>query len=73
MALDPNIALGFRPMQIEQRNPMADYAQLAQLQNYQNQNQLAQFQMREAESAAQERNALRQLNPSAADYEAQLY
>ena len=73
MALDPNIALGFRPMQIEQRNPMADYAQLAQLQNYQNQNQLAQFQMREAESAAQERNALRQLNPSAADYEAQLF
>jgi hypothetical protein len=73
MAIDPNIALGYRPIQIEQRNPMADYAQLAQLQNYQNQNQLAQLQMREAEATAQEKNMLRRLDPTAADYESQLF
>jgi hypothetical protein len=71
MALDPNIALGVRPIEIA--NPLAQYGQIAQLQAAQNQNQLAQFQMREAEAAAQERNALRQLNPSAPDYEQQLF
>ena len=45
MAIDPNIALGYRPIQIEQRNPMADYAQLAQLQSVQNQNQVSQMQL----------------------------
>jgi hypothetical protein len=39
----------------------------------QTQNQLHQMQMREAEATAQERNALRQLNPNAPDYEAQLF
>jgi hypothetical protein len=52
---------------------LAQYGQIAQLQAAQTQNQLHQLQMREAESAAQERNALRQLNPSAPDYEQQLF
>jgi len=71
MAVDPNIALSFKPIQIA--DPLAQYGQIAQLQNYQTQNQLQQMQMREAEATAQERNALRQLNPSAADYETQLF
>jgi hypothetical protein len=71
MALDPNIALGVKG--IEVANPMAQYAQVAQLQNMQTQNQLHQMQMREAEATAQERNALRQLNPMSPDYEAQLF
>jgi hypothetical protein len=71
MAIDPNIALGVRPIEIA--NPLAQYGQVAQLQAAQNQNQLAQLQMREAEATAQERNALRQLNPSAPDYEQQLF
>jgi hypothetical protein len=43
MALDPNIALGIRPMEVA--NPLAQYAQIAQLQNYQNQDALAQYQL----------------------------
>jgi hypothetical protein len=45
MAIDPNIALGFRQPQFEQRNPIAEYAQLAQLQSAQNQNQVSQMQL----------------------------
>jgi hypothetical protein len=71
MALDPNIALGVRGIEVP--NPVAQYAQMAQLQNMQTQNQLHQMQMREAEATSQERNALRQLNPNAPDYEAQLF
>ena len=71
MPLDPSIALGVRPIQVA--DPLAQYGQIAQLQNYQTQNQLQQMQMREAEATAQERNALRQLNPSASDYETQLF
>jgi hypothetical protein len=71
MALDPNIALGVRGIEVP--NPVAQYAQMAQLQNMQTQNQLHQMQMREAEATSQERNALRQLNPMSPDYEAQLF
>ena len=71
MAIDPNIALGVKPLEVA--NPLAQYGQIAQLQNMQTQNQLHQMQMREAEATAQERNALRQLNPSAPDYEQQLF
>jgi hypothetical protein len=71
MPLDPSIALGVRPIQIA--DPLAQYGQIAQLQNYQTQNQLHQMQMREAEATAQERNALRQLNPTSPDYETQLF
>jgi hypothetical protein len=43
MALDPNISLGVRQMELA--NPLAQYSQVAQIQNAQNQNQLAQFQL----------------------------
>lgn len=71
MAIDPNIALGVRSVELQ--NPLNALAQYSQIQNAQNQNAMAQFQMREAEAAAQEKNALRQLNPAAADYENQLF
>jgi hypothetical protein len=71
MALNTNIALGVRP--IELANPLAQYGQLAQIQAARNQNAMAQLQMREAEAAAQEKNMLRRLDPTAADYEAQLF
>lgn len=45
MAIDPNIALGFRPIQLEQRNPLAEYAQIQNIQTGQLQNQLARQQM----------------------------
>ena len=71
MALNPNIALGVRPLEIA--NPLAQYGQITQIQNAQNQNAMAQLQMREAEAAAQEKNMLRRLDPTAADYESQLF
>lgn len=37
--IDPNIALGVKPMQLE--NPLNAFAQMSQIQNYQRQNQLA--------------------------------
>jgi hypothetical protein len=43
MAIDPNIALGFRP--IEVANPLAQYGQVAQIQAAQNQNQVSQMQL----------------------------
>ena len=43
MALDPNIALGVRG--IEVANPLAQYTQVAQLQSMQNQNQVSQMQL----------------------------
>ena len=42
MALDPNIAMGVRPIEVP--NALNQYAQIAQIQNYQNQNQVAQMQ-----------------------------
>jgi len=71
MPIDPSISLNVKPIQIA--DPLAQYGQMAQLQNYQTQNQLQQMQMREAEATAQERNALRQLNPTSPDYETQLF
>jgi hypothetical protein len=71
MAIDPNIALGVRG--IELQNPLNALAQFSQIQNAQNQNAMAQLQMREAEAAAQEKNMLRRLDPTAADYESQLF
>jgi hypothetical protein len=71
MALDPSISLGVRG--IELQNPLNALAQFSQIQNAQNQNAMAQLQMREAEAAAQEKNMLRRLDPTAADYESQLF
>ena len=71
MPIEPSIALGVRPMEIA--NPLAQYGQIAAIQNAQNQNAMAQLQMREAEAASQEKNMLRRLDPTAADYESQLF
>jgi hypothetical protein len=49
MALDPNIAMGYRG--IELANPLAQYGQIAQIQNAQNQNALAQYQLGAAQRA----------------------
>jgi hypothetical protein len=71
MAIDPNIALGVRSVELQ--NPLNALAQYSQIQNAQNQNAMAQLQMREAEAAAQEKNMLRRLDPTAPDYESQLF
>jgi hypothetical protein len=56
MAIDPNIALGVRGIEIA--NPLAQYSQVAQIQNAQNQNQLAQFQLGAAQRAEKSQNLL---------------
>jgi hypothetical protein len=56
MALDPNIALGVRG--IELQNPLAQYGQIANIQNAQNQNALAQFQLGAAQRQDVAQNAL---------------
>jgi len=71
MAIDPNIALGVRP--IELANPLAQYGQIAQIQQAQQANQLNALKMQEAQANMEERNALRRLDPTAADYESQLF
>jgi hypothetical protein len=57
MALDPNIALGVR--QIELPNQLAQYAQLSQIQSAQNQNRMANMQLQEYERARTEEEGLR--------------
>lgn len=64
MPLDPNIAMGYRGIEVP--NQLAQYGQIQQL-------QANQLKMQEAQAAAEERNALRQLNPASADYENQLF
>ena len=62
MPIDPNIALGVKPLQLA--DPLAQYGRIAAIQNAQTQNQLAQFQISAAQRAdaqAEARlNALRQ-------------
>lgn len=56
MALDPNISLGVRPLQIA--DPLAQYGQVATIQNAQNQNALAQYQLGSAQRAEKTQNVL---------------
>lgn len=56
MAIDPNIALGFKG--VELANPLAQYGQLAQIQNAQNQNALAQYQLSSAQRSDEQQNNL---------------
>lgn len=58
MAIDPNIALGVRGIEIA--NPLAQYGQVSQIQNYQNQNALAQYQLATAQREQESVNALNQ-------------
>ena len=71
MALDPNIALGVRP--IELTNQLAKYGQIQQIMAAQDAQQMNALKMQEAQAGLEERNKLRALNPAAADYEAQLF
>jgi len=71
MALDPNIALGVRPLEVP--NQLAQYGQVQQLMAARDAQQLNALKMQEAQAAMEERNALRRLNPSAPDYEQQLF
>lgn len=66
MAVDPSIALSFKPIQLA--DPLAQYGQISAIQDAQTRNQLNQLQMREAEATAQERNQLRQLDPTDPNY-----
>jgi hypothetical protein len=59
MALvDPNIAMSYRGVEIP--NQLAQYAQLAQIQNAQNQNRMANMQLQEYERARSEEEGLRE-------------
>lgn len=65
MALDPNIALGVRPLELP--NQLAQYGQVAQIQNAQNQNALAQYQLATAQREQESTNALNQAYAKAYD------
>jgi hypothetical protein len=71
MALDPNIALGVRPLEVP--NQLAQYSQVQQLMAARDAQQLNALKMQEAQAGLEERNKLRALDPAAADYEAQLF
>jgi hypothetical protein len=55
--IDPTIALGVKPLQVE--NPMNQYAMMSQLENSQQANQLNALKMQEAQQEMADRNALR--------------
>ena len=59
MALDPNIALSVRPLQLEMPNQLAQYAQISQIQNAQQANRLHEMQMAEYERARLEEEGTR--------------
>lgn len=61
MAIDPNIAMSFR--QPEMPDPLNSFAKFTAIQNAQNQNALAQYQLSAAQRQDQEANALRQALP----------
>ena len=63
MAIDPSIALGFRPIQITQRDPIADYAQMQQIQTAQRQGEVSQMQL---DSMKRDRDMLAQISAKAA-------
>lgn len=57
MPINPNIAMGVRPIQLD--NPLAQYAQFSQIQNAQKQNELATLQVDAAKRAAEEEVAVK--------------
>jgi hypothetical protein len=72
MALvDPNIAMGYKGVEIP--NQLAQYGQIQQIMAARDAQQINALKMQEAQAALDERNALRRLNPSAPDYESQLF
>lgn len=74
MALvNPNIAMSYRQPDIQGPNALAQFAQIQQIQGGRQAQEINALKMQEAQAAMQERNALRQLNPAAEDYENQLF
>lgn len=65
MPINPSIALGVKP--VEMPNPLALYGQVAQIQNYQQQNALNQMKMEEAQRELAVQNALNQAYQGAYD------
>jgi len=63
MALDPNIALGVRGVEVA--NPLAQYAQVAQIQSMQNQNQVSQMQL---EQMRRDEATLQQIQAKAVEH-----
>jgi hypothetical protein len=64
--IDPNIAMGYKPIQIE--NPLNQLAAYSQIQSGQQNQQLNALKIREAEQGIENRNALRNLDPNDPDY-----
>jgi len=64
--IDPNIAMGYRPVQIE--NPLNQLAAVAQIQSGQQSQQLNALKMQEAQQGIENRNRLRELDPNDPDY-----
>lgn len=65
MAIDPNIALGFKNPQIQIQNPVTQYAQAQEL-------GLNALRMKEAQQTMETRNMLRALDPNSPDYVSQV-
>jgi hypothetical protein len=66
MPLDPVIAGGFRGLQLQ--DPLEQYSRVSQIQQAQQQNQLAALKMQEYQRGVETQNRLRSLDPSAANY-----
>jgi hypothetical protein len=64
--IDPSIAMGYRPVQIE--NPLNQLAAVSQIQRGQQDQQLNALKMQEAQQGIENRNALRNLDPNDPDY-----
>jgi hypothetical protein len=64
--IDPNIAMGYKPVQIE--NPLNQLAAVAQIQSGQQSQQLNALKMQEAQQGIENRNRLRELDPNDPDY-----
>ena len=62
MAVNPNIALAVKPLEL--RDPLDVYAKAQTVQAAQQQNALAQMQMQEAQRSIEQQNALRQFIPT---------
>ena len=71
MPIDPRIAMGFQPT-VQLESPLNRLAKFQQIQSGQQEQQFNALRMQEAQAAQEERNALRQLDPSSPDYQSQL-
>lgn len=66
MALDPVIAGGFRGLQLQ--DPLEQFGRISQIQQAQQQNQLAALKMQEYQRGVETANRLRSLDPAAPNY-----